>query len=202
MSGGAVELVCLGDTAYLADLGLNMVRGSTATVTLETASRSRDLQDAKARGIVGVKIMKAQVVRSGNAPSENHRSIARAALPAAPPPAEVPSTDTAQIVQAIRSLQGDIQKLRSSLGDTIGEAVSEAVAKALRGISFQGGASPTHSSAAPVSGPDVPMFIPTGIVDKSTTAEIATTTSVTSGVEDSEAALRALRKQKAEKSNG
>jgi hypothetical protein len=202
---GSVELVCLGDTARVEDLGLSLERGERVSITLERFHRSKDVLDAKLRGLLGVRIMKAQIAFPTET-SANHRSISRAALsPALPSPKEVIPADLTSVVRELRELREEVMSLRVSIGamtppsidwNGLESSIVRAISSALPGVSSPVPASFPATIATPTVADDVPRFIPTGIVDPTAKAEIATTKTVTSGVDESEEALRALKKRR------
>ena len=198
---GEVEVVCLGDTAHIQDLGLRMVRGSRYTTTLSAAAKSRDLEMAKKQGIVGVKIMRAAIIRQESLPhvvdgsSQNQRTISRANLsaPSAPAPVPVPASD-GNVAKALRELTNEVRKLREDIKaqgnpQDLGTAIALAVHEALRGVRFEG-----PGTGASVSVKDeTPLFIPSGIVPTGSDPDIRTSTSVTGSVDEAGEALRKAR---------
>lgn len=197
MSGGAVEVVCVGDTAYLQDLGLNLTRGEKVSLTLLAANRSKDLADAEKRGIVEVNVVKAHTVRA-EVPrpppndSPNRRTIERSAYHAGTPPTppETPTVDFSPVLEALAVLTREVRELKDEVGRM-----------SLRTVAVEVGS--LKATRRPVtSESDVPVFIPSGIVDQTLTADVNPQSSKTGGVSEAEEALRALRKKKPEKKDG
>lgn len=213
-----VELTCLGDTAHIHDLGLRMVRGARVMTTLSAIANSRDLEFAKAQGLVSVRVMKAQTIKredlpvmpTRNDPSPNHRAISRSAHhPAAPAiPREGPEGPSISLLrdllQEIRGLREDLKKrpvpeASNAQTQQMAVAVAEAVRGALGGLrlDLRGGSSSTVLGVAP--GEPEERFIPHGIVTGTAKAEIATVRAVapsTSGLDDASTALRDARRVK------
>jgi len=214
---GEVELVCLGDTAHILDLGLKMVRGSRVRTTLSAISRSRDLETAKAQGIVGVKVMKAQTIKQDNLPtptehSANQRAITRSAVhpsTAAHPGAQVVPTefDQSPVLRALRELTAEVRSLREEvrrlpttpiIDPNLIPLITEAVRVAFSGFSFTPGAGPSVQSLSSTE----ERFIPRGIVTGTAKLDIETARSTTGGVDDAEAALRAARRSRPKDEEG
>lgn len=199
---GAVEIVCLGDSAYIPDLGIRLDRGAKTSVSLEVASASNDLEAARAIGLVGVQVVKAHVIRREGGRFARHVEVAPPAAQAATPQAPF----DAALLQAIRELTAEVRGLRSELKGRsheppdLGKLGAE-IRSALMTLG-QGLASPQISST-PSESPVAPMieemFIPTGIVPKDAKAEISIETSteaIPSSVDDAQVALRKARRSK------
>lgn len=205
---GEVEIICLSDSARIPDLGLSMTRGSRMNVSVSNASRSRDLELAKAQGIVAVREIKVSVLRTiqGSSMSktedENLKKVQRTALNWSGPNQ---SSEVTDFLLAIKELTKEISALRSDLAqrppsapvpvvDT--SAVTEALRVALSGISVS---SPLVSSPrTQVSlSPDEERFIPSGIVPTNLKADISpnTTNEGAGSLEDAQAALREARRR-------
>lgn len=207
-----VEIVCLGDTAVLRDLGLTMNRGSRMTVTFSAASKSVDLEIAKRQGLVGVRAAKPTVVRTDpmiamtkrTDGDHNLKIIQRAAIPmgnAAPP-----VMDTTSLEAAMRDLTREVAELREDLrrvavpaaASVDAGAIAEAIRSALAGIVIpvaSGGVTP--ASSVRLEAPDEERFIPSGIVPTNLKADISpnTTNEGSGSLEDAQAALREARRR-------
>lgn len=197
-----VEIVCLGDSAEIPDLGLRMVRGARYTVSFVVADRSKDLERAKAQGIVGVKIMRARIVRPEPprvpVPSSNQRMIERAQTPASPSAAvpASPSVADPEILSALRELTSEVRKLRaevreSRLPEDWAATIATAIANGLSGLKIEGG---VPSGASGKKGEPGAVFIPSGIVPKKTDLDLPTSTTVTGDVDEAREALRKAKK--------
>lgn len=206
-----VEIVCLSDSAVIPDLGLTMARGSRMSVSFAAASRSRDLELAKSSGIVGVRPIRAAVVRTNvNQPphrqadaEKNLLAVQRAAYPAPPPPRAV---DTSTLEQAIRDLTTEVRQLRHDLhaqqqapAPVDMTPVVEALKGALSGLSLviPSGTSSATKAAAFHATADEERFIPSGIVPTNLKADISpnTTNEGSGSLEDAQAALREARRR-------
>lgn len=204
-----VEIVCLSDSAVIPDLGLTMSRGSKVSVTFAAASRSRDLELAKSSGIVGVRPIRAAVVRT-NVTQPPHRqsdaeknllAVQRAAYPAPSPPKAV---DTSTLEQAIRDLTTEVRQLRHDLharppAPVDMASVVETLKGALSGLSLvvPSGTSPTAKAPVFHAAADEERFIPSGIVPTNLKADISpsTTNEGSGSLEDAQAALREARRR-------
>lgn len=212
-----VELVCLGDTAYIQDLGLKMVRGASITTTLTTIAKSRDLEVAKAHGLVSVTVLKAQMIRRDlpSTPVEdspNQRAISRSATSAAnsPSPASGDFTSALQgLTMEVRLLREDLrrtQRLEAKLIEVDAKENPSSVVfdpvllmSMLRTVlsEFDFGSGNASPSVARTSSTPEAVFIPSGIVTTATkNLDIETSRSTTSGVDDAEEALRNARRRK------
>ena len=205
-----VEIVCLSDSAVIPDLGLTMARGSRMSVSFAAASRSRDLEIAKSSGIVGVRPIRAAVVRT-NVNQTPHRqsdaeknllAVQRAAYPAPPPQKAV---DTSTLEQAIRDLTTEVRQLRHDLhaqqqapAPVDMTSVVEALKGALSGLSLvvPSGTSSTKAAVFHATA-DEERFIPSGIVPTNLKADISpnTTNEGSGSLEDAQAALREARRR-------
>jgi len=214
-----VELVCLGDTAHIQDLGLKMVRGARITTTLTAIARSRDLELAKAHGLVSVTVLKAQMIRRDlpSAPLEdspNQRAISRSATSAANSPSPA-SGDFASALQGltmeVRLLREDLQRIQRleaeakmvevDAKENPSSVVFDPVLlmSMLRTVlsEFDFGSGNASPSVARTSSTPEAVFIPSGIVTTATKKlDIETSRSTTSGVDDAEEALRNARRRK------
>ena len=212
-----VELVCLGDTAHIQDLGLKMVRGASITTTLTTIAKSRDLEVAKAQGLVSVTVLKAQMIRRDlpSTPVEdspNQRAISRSATSAAnsPSPASGYFTSALQgLTMEVRLLREDLrrtQRLEAKLIEVDAKENPSSVVfdpvllmSMLRTVlsEFDFGSGNASPSVARTSSTPEAVFIPSGIVTTATKKlDIETSRSTTSGVDDAEEALRNARRRK------
>ncbi len=207
-----VEIVCLSDSAVIPDLGLTMARGSRMSVSFAAASRSRDLEIAKSSGIVGVRPIRAAVVRT-NVNQTPHRqadaeknllAVQRAAYPAPPPPPR--AVDTSTLEQAIRDLTTEVRQLRHDLhaqqqapAPVDMTSVVEALKGALSGLSLvvPSGTSSATKAAVFHATADEERFIPSGIVPTNLKADISpnTTNEGSGSLEDAQAALREARRR-------
>lgn len=206
-----VEIVCLSDSAVIPDLGLTMSRGSRMSVTFAAATRSRDLEIAKSSGIVGVRPIRAAVVRTNvNQPphrqsdaEKNLLAVQRAAYPAPPPPRAV---DTSTLEQAIRDLTTEVRQLRHDLhaqqqvpAPVDMASVVEALKGALSGLTLvaPSGNSSTAKAAVFHAAADEERFIPSGIVPTNLKADISpnTTNEGAGSLEDAQSALREARRR-------
>lgn len=196
-----VEIVCLGDSAEIPDLGLRMVRGARYTVSFVVADRSKDLERAKAQGIVGVKIMRARIVRPEPprvpVPSSNQRMIERAQTPASPSAAvpASPSVADPEILSALRELTSEVRKLRAEVRESRFPedwvaTISAAITNGLSGLRIEGAPSGTSGK----KGEPGAVFIPSGIVPKKTDLDLPTSTTVTGDVDEAREALRKAKK--------
>lgn len=208
-----VEIICLGDTAHVRDLGLNLVRGAKVLTTLSAVSNSRDLNEAKLLGLVSVRVMRAQVIKREDFPvvppsaetPTNSRSIVRSAYHPSSPATheirhEIHDDLISELLHEIRGLREDLQKRPKELPPTVQTtaAITAAIQSALQGLSLNAGlASPVATKSAQLASEPEPMFIPRGIVSGAK-AEITTTTVTTetsSSFEDAQAALKKARKE-------
>lgn len=205
-----VEIVCLSDSAVIPDLGLTMARGARMSVSFAAASRSRDLEIAKSSGIVGVRPIRAAVVRT-NVTQPPHRqsdaeknllAVQRAAYPAPPPPPK--AVDTSTLEQAIRDLTTEVRQLRHDLharpsAPVDMASVVEALKGALSGLSLVVPSGTPSATKAPVfhAAADEERFIPSGIVPTNLKADISpnTTNEGSGSLEDAQAALREARRR-------
>jgi len=218
-----VEIICLGDTAHIHDLGLKMVRGARVMTTLSATSRSRDLEAAKVQGIVAVRVMRAQTIKQNNLPAPPPRPQIRFApstpIPVDPPTFLSPEIDPTQVLLALQSLALEVRSLREELRKVsvapaapvpapqapaidsalLALSLSEAVRAALSGLTFSGGGSavPQSSFAS-----DEERFIPSGIVTGTAKQDIETSRETTRGIDDAETALRNARRRRKEAENG
>lgn len=209
-----VEIICLGDTAHVRDLGLNLVRGAKVLTTLSAVSNSRDLNEAKLLGLVSVRVMRAQVIKREDFPvvppsaetPTNSRSIVRSAYHPSSPATheirhEIHDDLISELLHEIRGLREDLQKRSKEQPPTVQTtaAITAAIQSALQGLSLNAGvgvASPVATKSAQLASEPEPMFIPRGIVSGAK-AEITTTTVTTetsSSFEDAQAALKKARK--------
>jgi hypothetical protein len=205
---GEVEITCIGDTAHVPDLGLRMTRGSKVHTSLSAIAKSRDLEDAKSRGLVSVRILRAQTIRRDSLPmsappessSANQRTIARSAHQPTTEGGDNHSTDLLrELLFEIRGLREDLRKRQPEPQTAqLAIAIGNAVRGALSGLQFGSGGGSTASFA---SEPEE-RFIPRGIVSESAKADIEITHSVTpstSGLDDASGALRNARRQTKER---
>lgn len=202
---GEVEIICLGDSAVIPDLGLTLSRGSRTNLSASNASRSKDLELARAKGIVAVREVRVAVLRQS--PQETMSK----------PPDEdllkklnrlnrtnsAPSSESPELVSALRDLTREIAALRVEMQQkppvsTDTSAIAEAVRSALSGLSFaslpaSGSLAATVYSVAP----DEERFIPSGIVPTNLKADISphTTNEGAGSLEDAQSALREARRR-------
>jgi len=210
-----VEIICLGDTAHIHDLGLKMVRGARVMTTLSATSRSRDLEAAKVQGIVAVRVMRAPAPP----PRPQIRFAPSTPIPVDPPTFLSPEIDPTQVLLALQSLALEVRSLREELRKVsvapaapvpapqapaidsalLALSLSEAVRAALSGLTFSGGGSavPQSSFAS-----DEERFIPSGIVTGTAKQDIETSRETTRGIDDAETALRNARRRRKEAENG
>lgn len=213
-----VEITCLGDTAHIRDLGLNLVRGARTLTSLTTVSKSKDLNEAKLLGLVSVRVMRAQVIKREDFPivppsvetPTNSRSIIRSAYhPSAPSTHEVRhevrhevhheihADLISDLLYEIKGLREDLQK-RDREQPVNTAAIMAAMQSVLQGMNFSSGlVSVGQTKSIQLGSEPEPMFIPRGIVSGAK-AEITTTTVTTetsSSFEDAQAALKKARKE-------
>jgi hypothetical protein len=206
-----VEITCLGDSAHIRDLGLKMTRGSKIRTSLSAISNSRDLEDAKARGLVSVSVMKAQTIRREDLPimppppiepSANHQKIARSSHQSGSGNPHTEGHHDPHSTELLRELLLEIRGLREDMRkrqpepktDQLAAAIANAVRGALSGLQFGSGG----GTVASLSSEPEERFIPRGIVSGSTKTDIETINSVapsTSGLDDASGALRNARRQ-------
>jgi len=204
-----VEITCLGDSAHIRDLGLKMTRGSKIRTSLSAISNSRDLEDAKTRGLVSVSVMKAQTIRREDLPimppptepSVNHQKIARSSHQSGSGNPHTEGHHDPHSTELLRELLLEIRGLREDMRkrqpepktDQLAAAIANAVRGALSGLQFGSGSTVGSLSSEPEE-----RFIPRGIVSGSTKTDIETINSVapsTSGLDDASGALRNARRQ-------
>jgi len=199
-----VEIVCLGDSAHIPDLGLKLRRGAKVAATLTMVSGSRDLAELKRLGVVAVTELKAQAIRR-DAP------VAQIPSPKNPPP-PLPATrpmaptvpdETAHllrgILEEIKGLRADlkarpVQEARPEID--LGPMVS-AIQSALNrpGVDSGRRVETRHEvEAGDLSREE--RFIPSGIVSGNLKSEIATqdSSSENSGLDEAEALLKQVRR--------
>lgn len=202
-----VEITCLGDSAYIPDLGLRMGRGTVLKTTLSAIEKSKDLEFAKLKGLVSIRVMKAQVIRRedfpvANEPSNNHRAVTRAAYHPSPTPSVSDETSVAllrELIQEVRGLREDLRKKPVAQDAPDVSAITGAILSAISGLRAGGPILNPHVSLPKVVSEPEERFIPKGIVSGAAKAEVTTSRSMatdTSGLDDALAALRSAREKR------
>lgn len=212
---GEVEIRCLGDSAHIADLGLKMVRGARVYTNFSTTSRSRDLELAKAQGLVAVRVMRAMTIKTDDngvsaqprlesGGDTNLRMINRAAYQpgtttqvAATPVDMAPLELTLRdLITEVRHLREDIQRMAVTSGGVDPMLLADAIKSALSGITFNTGNGKSGQPASLVSA-DEERFIPSGIVSLGAKADISprVTNEGAVSLDDAQTALREARRR-------
>ena len=131
-------------------------------------------------------------VSTGVTPEEAQAMADKAAQKAAEDAAKMA---VAALLPAIHAIQQN--PAASAVASDLDLRIEQAVARALGSVSFTG---PATSSLKPTTGPDEPLFIPTGIVKD--TVESLTIKSDSSKSEDLDGAASALKALRTGKSKG
>lgn len=203
---GEVEIICIGDSAVIPDLGLTLSRGSRTNLSASNASRSKDLTIARAKGLVAVREVRVAILRQSpqesmtKPPDEDLlKKLNRLNRPNPAPPA----SESPELVAALRDLTREIAALRAEMQQkpavsTDTSAIAEAVRSALSGLSFVAPTASGNGATTIYSGsPDEERFIPSGIVPTNLKADISpnTTNEGAGSLEDAQSALREARRR-------
>lgn len=201
---GEIEIVCLGDSAVIPDLGLTMSRGSRTNLSASNAARSKDLELARAKGLVAVREVRVSVLRQS--PQEvmskpiDEDILKKLNRLNRSSPAPVTS-ESPELVSALRDLTREISALRSEIRQNPPapdvSAILEAVRTALSGVSLVSSPVAPAKSTVYSGAPDEERFIPSGIVPTNLKADISpnTTNEGSGSLEDAQAALRKARRR-------
>lgn len=205
---GEVEIICLGDSAVIPDLGLTLSRGSRTNLSASNASRSKDLELARAKGFVVVREVRVAVLRQS--PQEamskplDEDVLKKLNRLNRSSPAPVIS-ESPELVSALKDLTREISALRAEIrqnpptqaptSDT--SAILEAVKAALSGMPLVSATASSQGSKVYSGAPDEERFIPSGIVPTNLKADISpsTTNEGSGSLEDAQAALREARRR-------
>jgi hypothetical protein len=212
-----LRVECVADRAELPDLGLSLRRGQVVWVPVDSVAKSaclRALQDIHAVSVVSAQ--RCSVMR--NPPPPSFR-LARKGTPRAQANALVPTAVQggipveeldARIQQAVA---GAVDKLADRLVAAIGHsraapvvasspldegALSRAVADAVSQVLTQQGGSIKGAALRVTSGPEEPVYIPTGIVSSETATDLQVTAQA-ADAGDLAGAASALRKTRIRK---
>jgi hypothetical protein len=206
---GEVEIVCLGDSAHIPDLGLTLSRGKSIRILASNASRSRDLDFARAQGIVSVKSTRAAVLKTADTPGivtnripdDNLKKVARSSLTwNSQPDSGSPSLEAAvrELTREVALLRDEIRQIATPSTPSVDvAAISEAIRSALSGITIPVVSGAAAPSAQGSLGSSDERFIPSGIVPTNLKADISprTTNEGSGSLEDAQAALREARRR-------
>lgn len=209
-----VEVICVGDSAEIRDLGLSMSRGDKTFLSYSSVKASRDLAQARSQGIVVVRpTVRSKTVRQNPARVSNDSvlGVFRSQVPSVPSSSGSPSTPSfGELEGSLRDLALEVRLLREEIRDLrkkpsvsegpsvsdLAEAFRVALASLPRGSVSLPSAPTSRSETTEVPTDDVPMFIPSGIVrDSDSNADVRTTVAVTGSVEEAESALRRARRK-------
>lgn len=218
-----LRVECMADRAELPDLGLSLRRGQVVWVPADSVAKSaclRALRDIHAVSVVSAQ--RCSVMRSPPPPSfrlSRKPSLQRVQTNPAPVVVQggVPVEELdARIEQAVA---GAVDKLADRLVAALGqqraapassaplneEALSRAVADAVSQVLSQQVGSTLRSggggSRVVVSGPEEPVYIPSGIVSSETATDLQVTAQATDAG-DLAGAASALRKTRTRKTTG
>ena len=201
------QITCLCNAIALPDLGLALVKGETAFVDAQDASRSKDLLRAKMAK--GVRVTLIERVRQRRLPEV----LPRRPPPPPPPPSVIHPTvrpgasatprvqpQDPLIVQAVIDMDG----IRKVVREEVTGAVREAILKGMGpvSVSYQMGVDKAVPGADHTA--KTPTFIPTGIVKSDSKAEIAVEASETdaSGIEAAAKALKGRKRSPRKRGEG
>ncbi len=203
------EITCLTRMVRIPDLGLEMTKGDVEYVSEKGAQASSDLTMMREMNAVGV-----IWVHRGNRLREEPKTTRRRRRPvltAGPPPGRRPNRTpqpTPPDVQTPGSPphrqatppQVDLELLADMLAARLGGEIHRVITavKENRPVVVSGGAALPSGSQAPAGTVDdeMPMFMPSKIVDHDAKADIKTKKSTGSadGIDDARAALKKARK--------
>lgn len=212
-----LRIECLADRAEAPDIGLSLRRGQVAWVPADSLAKSaclRALQEIRAVSVVS--LQRCSVMRSPPPPTFRlaRKSPVQRVQTNTPPvvvQGGVPSEELdARIEQAV---SGAVDRLADRLVAVLGqhrpvgapvneEALSRAVANAVsQALATTGGVAARAGGGSRVtSGPEEPVYIPTGIVTSETAADLQVTAQA-SDAGDLAGAASALRKSRNRKTS-
>lgn len=204
-----VIITCLGDSAFIGDLGLLLHRGDAGSASAHEARISKDLQAARDMGLVSVKEDRMMPPRVPEETRPTHgsasalaisRSSVRPDMPGAhPPPA--PHDATGQMtLMVLREILAEVKGLRAEMAKRPVAAPDMALLGALQHMMTVPTGRPSTSSAGPILEAD-PQFIPSDLTRAmgDGRVEVQTTETGSDGSLDDAAAFLRARKRGATK---